>query len=747
MRVVVSSGEKTGYLVDELNKIFSSSGIEIIGVDNIDDIGNLFYSGKTFDRAILVEYCWTDDASSSATRDITNAEERQYRYNINSFSTEMSRSNHNKSNYIFLNCSKKMAEIVSDETFSISADSTILVRDGSFTIKLFQYLVTVEIDNITDALLYKPDYADTSDTGTEDEDNADDNNEAITEDMVEPEDISAGLNENTDDIGNGLDDIPDEIQWTDDIPNDIQDEITWDEPDDTQGEPAGTQNETYEAPNENAGADESDWDSFNNDNTTPAEDINDNAGTDGTDSFNWDSIAEDLDDIPSDGYIENNDNQYNNDGYIENNDGYVENNDGGYVENNDTQYNEDTQYNDDNQYDNNGGYIDENWNNGYNEEYSPEYGNNSGYDTEYDPNNNENYDDTNGNTGNQDQNYGADSGNYDDAAHGNNDGNNYDYTGDYSNGNNEGYIDTSGYDDPDNYNDSDDYSNAKVQKYDLNKSQVKNVLSTFASRGTSIMIAGFGGTGASTVAFNIANTICNLGFSVLLVDLDTNNKAQSYISKDSYNSMRTGDSNCISAVNEVDANTYVSVVRHGFHLLSNGMCTDSKDASEAFKADKLSRFNSLTKSSYNFVIYDAQFSDITGGLANLTYNCDDLILVSDASNWGISKTLLGICNIDNAEVISFIFNRAKILLNKRRNIKSILGYKAKTAADILKSMDKKLVELEGNNIGYSFKKMRVCGEIPYIDGLDDCWFSTIQYSDTKDGFDMMSNILQGILFN
>ena len=191
----------------------------------------------------------------------------------------------------------------------------------------------------------------------------------------------------------------------------------------------------------------------------------------------------------------------------------------------------------------------------------------------------------------------------------------------------------------------------------------------------------------------------------------------------------------------------MSIVRTGYHLLTMGIASDSKKPDEAFKQDKLSRFATLAKSNHNFVIYDIPFEYATGHLSPILFSADNIVLVVDASNWGITKTMISACNVEDGDVQDVLFSRAEVVLNKFRGIDKIMGRKVKKPKDILNLMDKKVIELLGDDPGYHFKDMQISGIIKDDPRFENGWFNNSQYSDTREGSNVFINLLRGIVLS
>ena len=267
-----------------------------------------------------------------------------------------------------------------------------------------------------------------------------------------------------------------------------------------------------------------------------------------------------------------------------------------------------------------------------------------------------------------------------------------------------------------------------------NVNKIKEDLRPFAARGNSILVTGCGGCGTSTIAFNLANIICQLGYTVLLVDMDTEERTQNYISKLNYESMEAEGANLMVAVNSTTGiSKDVSVVKTGFHLLTMGIATDTAPVEDILHKEKIARFINLAKTSYNFVIYDVPFKETVGFLSDITYMCDNLVLTVDASNWGITKTLLSMCNIDSDDMQDTMFSRAQLVFNRQRSLSRVLGTKVRSCYDIVKAMDKKVKELIGEDPGYHFEDLHIAGIINDDPVFEDGWFEQIQYSDTRKG--------------
>ena len=283
-------------------------------------------------------------------------------------------------------------------------------------------------------------------------------------------------------------------------------------------------------------------------------------------------------------------------------------------------------------------------------------------------------------------------------------------------------------------------------KQTANVNKVRNNIKAFAARGNSIVVTGCGGCGTSTVAYNLANIICQLGYTVLLVDMDTDGRTQNYISKVNYESMESDGANLMAAVNSsTGLNSQMSVVKQGFHLLTMGIGADVAPIEELLHKEKIGRFTNMAKVQHNFVIYDIPFSKATTFLSDVTYSCDNIVLTVDSSNWGVTKMMLNVCNIASEDMQDTIFNRAQVVFNRYRNLNKVFGKKIRTASDIMKVVDDKVLDLIGDDPGFYFQKLTISGIINDDPAFEDGWFEDVQYSDTRKGQNVFLELLQNIV--
>ena len=681
MKVLVCAGEKTHVIVNALVSLMQSTGTTFLQVNHIDDIKDIFQTGKYFDRALIVQQGWTYDG--------TDTDENSIRRKINDFANDIKKQQTFNTSYVFLTKNNEMADIVNEEIMSIAHNSAIVVKEPKYNGNFFARLASDELVDLPNLYVptTTPEVAEEEhDAAGETPDNTFDN---VDEGGYEPEDGSVFDN---DAFGGGFaGDIPNTVD-----PNFGASDLGY-QPPEPEHEPVYPDNphEQFTEPQPSGDFDDPEFK-----NSEPPYDYND-PGNDPLDqpaTGSW----------PDDNWGEN---QPVMPGY-------------------------DCQPTQPYQDDGNGG----NWQEAPSDEMEQEPNPHEPYPQEpyhqepyphepypQAPYNQEYYPPEQPSTDPYPQ-----AGAFDDDDYGNN--------SKYGDNN----FDSEMYGNGDENNEPE--PEKSIVRPKLTKKQLKATFDAFANRGNNIVVTGFGGSGTSTLAFNLANTICNLGYTVLLVDMDTKYKTQSYLSKDSFDAVDVDSANVMAAVNSTSGiNAYTSIVRQGFHLLTMGMASDSKEARDAFKQDRLAKFMSQCKASHNFVIFDIPFDDLVGSLSQIGYSADNVIINIDASNWGISKALIGMCNIGNDDIEDTLFSRGQIIFNRYKGMNKLFGKKVKSLNHVTDKMDEMLIKLNGEDPGYRFANMHVIGAIKFSKSIEEFWFGQMQYSDTQGGLDEYIEILKRVL--
>lgn len=686
MKVVISGGIKTQNIVDGLNKKLNSGGVDFIVVPFIESIEEIYQRGEYFDKAILLEQCWNHD--------FEDEDETSLRNKVNQFATASSLRALDNVSFVFLTQDSETASQVFEEILPIHVNSVVLVKEPRYSVQFFKSLVTTEVDRFPAEIVYKPVFEE----------------EIKAEDMVE-----------TTNAGPQYDTIYDEIDKTlfggdedefnanrlnkkeemefkgfepvvDDGNEPFEDTGLW--TDETFGKDLSPEVEyepAVEIQEEPLGSLPDDFDIG----TQPGLTMETPETWDDTDFEPSNDIETQKQsefpefDTPDETFNVGEIPDYSGPSGVGIN---FEKDDMGKGFNNEPYMEEpyiEEPYIEEPYIEE--PYIEEPFKDDIyqQEEYNPEF----------------------------------------DSLH-------------------------NGAQFPNGFNDTDYDGEHDVvapiqpqyQRAEMSNDQIKATLDAFANRGNSILLTGCGGCGTSTMALNLANIINNLGYTVLLVDLDTENKAQSYMSKENYECVEPDSAGLMAAINSTSGiNAHVSIVRQGFHLLTMGMASDSAQIDKVIQKEKISRFINLAKTSHNFVIYDVPFKTAIGFGKDFTFMADNVVVTLDCSNWGISKTMLNMCNIADDDMQETLFNRGQLLFNRYRILNKVMGNKVKTAIDITKVMDAKVRDLLGEDPGYYFQSMHISGLINEDKAFEAGWFESTQYSDTTDGSKLFIEVLKNIV--
>lgn len=758
MRVLLSGGNKTDNILAGVSKKFQSSGDDFIVVNFIDDVNDLFAKGDYFDKAIVTE--------QSLTREYTIKEESEIRVRINKFAMDMA-ARPNRANFVFLTQSETLANMIHEEILPIFNDSVVVLKEPKYSVQFFYELIVTDVKQLPSDIVYVPDIDEAID------DNIDDSidDDLSMDDVDFDNDFQYNPKEADDNFDKELfgdegidmvtaqDNISDElgINEGEDISFEVQEEVVNNDPID------------------NGPKDIFVSGGFSSNDLNNDEDLDDSFDFNDTTTFGNDEMSKNdnfqaSSDLPD--YVDNS---------IQ-----PEQASTAFIPGFDEDENEEQDMEFDNSdYDNTASqsmenqFFDENM-------YEPET---TGAQLDNSFTGNVNYVEEN-NTGSEDMfdmsDYSEDD--YEEETVNMND---QTYQGEYQ----QGFISSNDYDDEEaqrqemqnRMEQMNQVQNPPVMNNNNKKKKIgflskknaagvagastaiaaqqqqqmappvpkkkgksidsiKSALAPFASRGNSIVITGCGGCGTSTVAYSLAKIISKLGFTVLLVDMDTEGKTQNYISYNNFNSMEHDGANLMAAVNSSNGiNTHLSVVDQGFHLLTMGIGSDSAPVNELLHKEKISRFVNSAKTSHNFVIYDIPFKDASGYLSDITYMADNLVMVLEANNWGVTKAMLNMCNVASEDMQETLFTRTQLVFNKFRNVYKIMGKKVKTCADITRVIDQKVIDLTGDDSGYHFEDLHIAGIINDDPRFNEGWYEQVQFVDTEPGMQIFLDLIEKII--
>lgn len=712
MKIVLSGGVKTVNIRDGVSKKFQSSGDEFIVENFIDSIETIFTRGDSFDKALITEQSISKDGSIKS--------EEELRQRVNNFASSSANRNRKNETYVFLVQSEEMAELIIDETFTIKNQSVVVLKTPPYSVNFFVTLLVNDITKIPENLIYKPAAVTSEIEEVTAEVQGDPFQEAPDNEFSQTMQPQNSFNPEVAGGAMGLFDDSD-------LPLPVEgDEYTGQN---SMNTPVmGSEMQSQAISNNNAqgsinsipGFDTQDYDDVSeydnqgygtdpsmqgmdqtqgvvtgfDDYGTPAQTNNMQQGVEFMQSPQQSIPGFDDDDYGAQQSGPRSDGQDLYNGFDSSNNGPLTAAAGAAVGLA------------------MGAAIGANMNNGGDDTFSQDF--------------------------------------YDESA--------AQQQANQMNGMGVGQVPTNNMQNQQQMNTNNYYETMQPGQGQrmpssrlsggLSVQKVKDALKPFAARGNSIVVTGCGGCGTSMVAHNLANMVCQLGYTALLVDMDTKGRAQSYMSRAAYENMDSDGANLMAAVNSsTGINTHFSVIRQGLHLLTMGLGADTAPVDELLHKEKISRFVNLAKSSHNFVIYDVPFDDATNFLSDLTYTADNLVVVVDTSNWGIVKAMLNICNISSEDMQDVVFKRAQLVFNKLRNLHKVMGSKIKTGVDILKVMDKQVLDLIGDDPGFYFESLKISGIINDDPNIEDCWFEEVQYSDSKRGQQVFLELLYNIVMN
>lgn len=688
MRVLISGGKKTINIVNPIKERFASGSVELTMEEDIDNIESFLSRGEYFDKALILEQSWTKDGAQ--------ADESKLRASINNFVNIVRQKCSKECTYIFIASTEQMARVALEETLELSETSRVLLKAPPYYVSFFTLLIKNELQDIPEQFIFKLD---------------------DTEDVVEPQDEQHNFKERLDKVQEieeeSLEESVDEA--LEDIDSSGSEEATITDLDD--------EFFNVEARFEDIDNSEGFGDAIEDGYDFSFDD-------DGLDMSDFDSLGDgDGEDMPSFDFTDGIDNVGVSDIQLEDSD----------IKTKSSEVQLDTEGLEDDDNDTWGDSIDI--------DDIGELDSDS-----FDVTNN-----TNGERGNEEESVVSSSiGNE---------------VRDSISSQHRAETIPQGFTDED-YKKPDKKVNSKVSLNNIvvpstvdvtrhkkatkqtvvngvDKNYLDSVLNALSSKGASIVVTGVSGSGVTTVAHNIANTLVKLGYSVLLVDMDTRNRAQAYISKDTYDTVHSHDTANASlkmAINSahLGVGRFVNIVSPAFHLLTMGLAGDIVENDELATKDKLMRFSSVVRSSYNFIVYDIPFDKSIEYCSDIVCSADNIIMTMDSSNWGVMKTLISMSNIPTSDMRKVMFTRPQICITKYRPVDKILGSRVKSLGSILSNMDSVVEDLIGAEAEFNFCDMQICGVLPYDELYEKCWFDRSQYSDYESGYIQMIGLLNNV---
>ena len=207
-------GIKSQNIVDAIQKMFVNSGVDFVVEPYIDNVIEMYQRGDYFDRALITEQSWTHDGED------TDASVGRTR--LNQFALEIEHRGDDTS-FVFLTREEYTASMVYEEAFSIQEQSLIVVKQPTYTVNFFSFLISADFDKFPEDIVYKPQLTGNGQDGITDnllggefesgdpeefnkfENNEDNNANRLPLNETDPDEFNSAGNFNEDSNNNGFD--------------------------------------------------------------------------------------------------------------------------------------------------------------------------------------------------------------------------------------------------------------------------------------------------------------------------------------------------------------------------------------------------------------------------------------------------------------------------------------------------------------------------------------------------------------
>ena len=282
--------------------------------------------------------------------------------------------------------------------------------------------------------------------------------------------------------------------------------------------------------------------------------------------------------------------------------------------------------------------------------------------------------------------------------------------------------------------------------------ELRKMLDTYNRRGHCMVVSGASNSGSTTLAGNIANVVASLGYTVAIVDFDLSKRGQTYLSRDAFLAVNSGDNyseTLVKVINNKNSNISANsaIVKAGLNLFGTNVEEDTPDISKVVKSqDKLRDFIYNLKSIYNFIVFDCPLDYLETHLAELEIGADSLVLNVEPTNKSLLEFTMKLVNISDYRISRDIFNRAKIVVNKSNSSSGkVLGKKYSNYLNMMSLLDQHIYDVTGHETGGMFTRLRVVSSLPVIANLDSYIYNRGYFSDTREGKEMYLKVLSDIL--
>lgn len=257
--------------------------------------------------------------------------------------------------------------------------------------------------------------------------------------------------------------------------------------------------------------------------------------------------------------------------------------------------------------------------------------------------------------------------------------------------------------------------------------EITELLNKLSNRHANYVFTGTRGAGATSIAYNVSALLCNLGFSILYVDCDTNYRPLSYMTYDLFTMVHVNDETSESYVKAVGSplniENHAHIVMPGFHAITMGLEQDTTNIPQIVDKQKFRRFSGMVRDRYDFVIYDMPFEFLLTTGIETAFVADSIITVVDANTKGLMELLVKFGNIENEDTRMLLFSKASILMNKYRKETLYFGKHFKKQESLLEQLDNIGEEITGAEADFRFVNMKCLGVFPFVNDMDNCWFT------------------------
>lgn len=279
---------------------------------------------------------------------------------------------------------------------------------------------------------------------------------------------------------------------------------------------------------------------------------------------------------------------------------------------------------------------------------------------------------------------------------------------------------------------------------------IRTQLDKLSIKRASYVFAGTQSSGTSTLAYNIGRLIARMGFTVLLVGMDTRNKPFSYMTADLFDIVHTNDQSSLSlnlAMNHsVDIANYTNIEDAGFHVLTLGLNQQHRELEKLTTQEKLNKFNGFARQMYNFVIYDMSMDMIQSVGVDIAFSCDDIIYTVESTTDGLIRAMNDFGSIKDEQIRALMFSKSKLVLTKYMDQTLYFGKKIKKEIELLKQLDNIIEELTGDISDYRMSELKIVGIIPFsFDFINDIMTSHNKIINNIDNQKILMKVIHNIL--